>query len=423
MQVRFAGSHEHVVQDVLAGHVDIGFIRTGILEELVATHGLNLADVKILHDRSGIVDPTGNVFPYRLSSDLFPEWILAVAPDVDYEVERAVMVALLAINSSSLEAHRGQYDAFDPPTSNSIVRNMMLDLGTLVRNENGEITCAQTWSYDALRCPAGSFKIAQEEQEHVCERLFGLDFVCPPGIHCVCRPCRRALETELRALHPDASHTFDVEVECHKMDTCDSTEQGVPVSFVLRDNDAPRRPNATITYVLHQQFARTDVETALKLSSSLYHFNISSVLVGSHLVEVLLDGKHIIQSPFLIQVLPRTCPATKVPNETGHCNCPPSLVLDGDQCVNISTVGVVESGLTVAAIVPIAIGSAVCILAFVYFAYKRALRLRPHNFAAILAQIKQEGLLSGAGEQVIIIVIISCVFIFIINCDAHPSTP
>jgi len=84
--IEFAGTHDAVVEAVMAGRADVGIVRTGVLEALASEGRIDMSAFHVLAPRQ----VAG--FPYRLSTALYPEWPLARVPGVpeDLAVELAV---------------------------------------------------------------------------------------------------------------------------------------------------------------------------------------------------------------------------------------------------------------------------------------------------------------------------------------------
>jgi ABC-type phosphate/phosphonate transport system substrate-binding protein len=66
--------HDQVVNRVLSGEVDAGFVRTSVLEGMAKEGRLDLRRLKILNSQN---QPG---FPFLLSTSLYPEWPFAVMP-------------------------------------------------------------------------------------------------------------------------------------------------------------------------------------------------------------------------------------------------------------------------------------------------------------------------------------------------------
>ncbi len=78
-----------IVQAVLAGRADVGTVRTGVIEHMIAAGELRPGDLRILGARR---EPG---FPLRLSTGLYPEWPMARLPHTDEELARRVALRLL----------------------------------------------------------------------------------------------------------------------------------------------------------------------------------------------------------------------------------------------------------------------------------------------------------------------------------------
>jgi len=87
----FLRRHPEVVEAVVDGRVDVGFVRSGVLEAMVEAGRLQPGQVKVIHRQ-----PQLN-FPFAVSTRLYPEWPLLAMPHVDERVLRRIVAALLAL--------------------------------------------------------------------------------------------------------------------------------------------------------------------------------------------------------------------------------------------------------------------------------------------------------------------------------------
>lgn len=118
--VEFTGfPQDRAVIAVLAGQADIGFVRSGLLESMAREGKLDLAAVKIIHQ----VQPRG--FPFLLSSDLYPEWPLAVASHVSVDITNRVVAALLLMPPDSPAARSARYYRWSTPVEYQSVQALM----------------------------------------------------------------------------------------------------------------------------------------------------------------------------------------------------------------------------------------------------------------------------------------------------------
>ena len=99
-QLVFTSNQETVVNGVLSGRFDVGFVRT---DQMGQTHDAD--DTGNLIDRSllKVIDPLpdlnidGAPFPFQSSTLLYPEWNLAALPHVPEDVAQEVQHAMLRI--------------------------------------------------------------------------------------------------------------------------------------------------------------------------------------------------------------------------------------------------------------------------------------------------------------------------------------
>ncbi len=92
----FTGTHDAVVELVLAGKADAGAVRTDTIEQMVAEGKLQLEQLKILNDMDSVYPD----FPFLLSTRLYPEWPLAKLGHTDLGLAEKVVSALLAMEAA-----------------------------------------------------------------------------------------------------------------------------------------------------------------------------------------------------------------------------------------------------------------------------------------------------------------------------------
>ncbi|WP_223907204.1 EAL domain-containing protein [Rhodoferax lithotrophicus] len=120
VQLSFLGvPHERVVLAVLAGQADVGIVRTGVLEQMMAAAKLDLTQLRVLN-----LQPADR-FPQLLSTALYAEWPWAAMPHTPPALTKAVLVGLLQIQADSEAARAGRYQSFSIPASYSQVEDLM----------------------------------------------------------------------------------------------------------------------------------------------------------------------------------------------------------------------------------------------------------------------------------------------------------
>ncbi|MCK7550547.1 diguanylate cyclase domain-containing protein [Marinobacter goseongensis] len=121
-RIKLLGSHDRVVRSVLAGDVDAGFIRTGILEQMSADNPRLRDQLKVLNAQnlSG--------FPYEVSTRLYPEWPLVALPHVDQARVRRIASALFALGAEDPAARAAGIAGFAPPADYQSVELLAREL-------------------------------------------------------------------------------------------------------------------------------------------------------------------------------------------------------------------------------------------------------------------------------------------------------
>ncbi len=84
-------SHQKVVQDVLMKKADVGFIRDGILEDMIANGEIHKGDIRVIHEQKY---PN---YPYVVSTKLYPEWPVFAHPHTPESDVKAFVSALLSL--------------------------------------------------------------------------------------------------------------------------------------------------------------------------------------------------------------------------------------------------------------------------------------------------------------------------------------
>lgn len=119
-QLNFLGFPQDLsVHAVLQGTADAGFARSGLLESMAREGKIDLNQLRVLHP----MQHAG--FPFKVSSQLFPEWPLAAAPHVPIDVTNKVVSALLSMPPESDAARAGRYYRWSTPVEYLSVQMFM----------------------------------------------------------------------------------------------------------------------------------------------------------------------------------------------------------------------------------------------------------------------------------------------------------
>ena len=122
-KITFTGQpQDKVVDEVLSGRADVGFVRTGLLESMQSEGKLDRNQIKIINLKSR---PD---FPQLLSTELVPEWPFSAAPRAPDDLVKAVTLALLEIPPGHPAAKAGKFHGFSPPADYSGLESIMMEL-------------------------------------------------------------------------------------------------------------------------------------------------------------------------------------------------------------------------------------------------------------------------------------------------------
>ncbi|CAB9509964.1 activated protein kinase catalytic subunit alpha-1 [Seminavis robusta] len=393
-QLVFTSNQGKIVQGLLDGHFEVGFIRTDQLEH---SHGQEpvqdfLQRFKIINPQPPQTLDNGIVFPFVSSTEqLYPEWNIAALPHVPEDVSFAVVQALMAIqkhaqagfrmqqcelafqNHSSTSGHHcdslplsvfledephnkypcdttrtiaqlahaammaGGYAGWRTTLSYMPLRSMHEATGFIrIDTDADQWKCVRHNSlYDAITCPEGHLlKTPQQVQEGCASR--GLE--CQEGYQCVCKPCKTGYDVDVFGVdNTNDDGDDDNHVGCAKMSLCASTLHHQPLT--LRAMDNRQRDNQTMGVVLHAGEESNNVPVGY-LGNYVYEFNIGADFLGVTTLEIYLGGTQIAESPLRVIVSQKDCVAERgsqhfEPNVDGECVCKGQYVTLGGSCISI----------------------------------------------------------------------------------------
>lgn len=118
--------HDKVVDEVLLGNADAGFVRTGILEHLENAGKITLgenATIRVISPR-----PINDAMPVLHSTDSYPEWAFSVRKDISVDISQKVSLLLLNIKPDSDVAKAAGIAGFNSPADYTPVEVLMLRL-------------------------------------------------------------------------------------------------------------------------------------------------------------------------------------------------------------------------------------------------------------------------------------------------------
>ncbi|MCX8084558.1 MAG: PhnD/SsuA/transferrin family substrate-binding protein [Calditerrivibrio sp.] len=106
-----------IVEAVIKGDVDAGFIRAGILERF--QHRVDVSKLKIINIRSL------KAYPFALSTDLYPGWVVSALSYTDDYLKNRVMSLLLSMSHNDEFLKKTDIYMFDVPNNYLLVEEIM----------------------------------------------------------------------------------------------------------------------------------------------------------------------------------------------------------------------------------------------------------------------------------------------------------
>jgi len=117
-----AKKQDDVVLAIKAGAADVGFVRTGVLENMAKEGKINISDFNIINKQE-------SDFPQVLSTKLFPEWqLLAVGKGNGMGISDKFKAKALAITKDSAGAAKAKITGFKEPISLDELVKVLTDM-------------------------------------------------------------------------------------------------------------------------------------------------------------------------------------------------------------------------------------------------------------------------------------------------------
>ena len=111
-------THENVVLVVAQGLIEIGIVRTGVLERMAEKKIIAMHDFRIIH-------PVTDDFPLVHSTRLYPEWPMAALGHVPEKQIKALQKALFDLHASDPAARQAGIAGWRPAVSYESVRELL----------------------------------------------------------------------------------------------------------------------------------------------------------------------------------------------------------------------------------------------------------------------------------------------------------
>jgi PAS domain S-box-containing protein len=120
--VSFGGIHDEVVNAVVSGKVDVGTVRTGILDSMADEGLIDPKKIKIINQQFD------ENFKIILSTSLYPEWPFSKLQHTSEELAQRVAIALLQMSQLDPAAQWGEYAGWTVPLEYQPVHDLLKEL-------------------------------------------------------------------------------------------------------------------------------------------------------------------------------------------------------------------------------------------------------------------------------------------------------
>ncbi|MFA6062596.1 MAG: diguanylate cyclase [Gallionella sp.] len=132
--------HDNVIVAVLAGRAEVGFVRSGVLENMIREGRLDPKRIKVLNPWA---QPD---FFHQSSTRLYPEWPIAAMPQVDPSLARRIAATLFTLEDNPLVTRAIGVHGFTIPADYSAVEELLRELHLPPFDQAHEFTAQDVWS-------------------------------------------------------------------------------------------------------------------------------------------------------------------------------------------------------------------------------------------------------------------------------------
>jgi hypothetical protein len=125
------GNAEQVIRGVLSGQGDAGFVRSDLIEAMIAQGKLSAGVLNVISPR------TTPGYPYLHSTRLYPEWPFARVGDFPEDITKAVLIALLDMKPDDAAARQAHIHGWTLPQNYQPVLDLFREarFGPYARHE------------------------------------------------------------------------------------------------------------------------------------------------------------------------------------------------------------------------------------------------------------------------------------------------
>jgi diguanylate cyclase (GGDEF)-like protein/PAS domain S-box-containing protein len=134
-------SHQEVVREILMRRAEVGFIRDGILEEMIASGDLKAGDIRIVNEKKVLGHP------YKLSTQLYPEWPVFALPHAKEKDIKLFIAALFSLQPTNEAIKEAGIYGYSLPADYLEVEELARHLRLPPFDKTPEITFLDIWAH------------------------------------------------------------------------------------------------------------------------------------------------------------------------------------------------------------------------------------------------------------------------------------
>lgn len=131
--------YDLIVDAVLGGKADVGFVRAGLIESMVRGGKLDASRLRVLN-RQDMPD-----YPWALSTHLYPGWAFAALPNPDASIARRITAVLLTLDRNPALLRALKINGFTVPADYQVVEEMLVKLKLPPFDEAPHFSLADVW--------------------------------------------------------------------------------------------------------------------------------------------------------------------------------------------------------------------------------------------------------------------------------------
>lgn len=135
--------HDTAITALLNKQVDAAFVRTGVLESLRKESPLAFNQLQI-------INPSSELFPFMLSTRLYPEWPFAALPHTNSVLSGQITGLLLTLEHNSITTQKIGIHGFSIPADYEPIREVLRSLRVYPYEANPEFTFEDIWTQYSL---------------------------------------------------------------------------------------------------------------------------------------------------------------------------------------------------------------------------------------------------------------------------------